>query len=252
MAGPTQFTYSHPEDPAFKRATIRAIELVTGQPKLERLYLENQRRPRAGESFWQACIRRLEIEVDHERTKLEGLPASGPVVVVANHPFGVLDGLVIGYLVSQIRSDFKIVTNSLLFRAPELRRYLLPIDFTETREALETNLRSRAAASTWLDAGGVVVVFPGGNVSTAAGPLARTAVDPAWKPFTAKLIQRSRAPVLPVYFEGQNSRLFQVASHISQTLRYALLMNEVSNKIGDRIRVRIGQILSYADLAHLR
>ncbi len=100
--------------------------------------------------------------------------------------------------------------------------------------------------------GGAVVAFPGGTVSTPLHPLARTAVDPAWKPFAASLIQRSGAPVLPVYFEGQNSRLFQIASHLSQTLRLSLLFNEVRNKIGGRIEVRIGDILRYADLALLQ
>lgn len=245
------FSYAEPTDPVPRRLAIRTIERFTGQPRLKRLYLQHQRWPRPGESFWQSALRLLEIQVDYERAQLEQLPRRGPVVVVANHPYGVVDGLAIGHLVSLIRTDFKILTNGVLLRAPEIRPYVLPIEFAETRAARATNLASRAAARTWLERGGAVVVFPGGTVSTAGRPFAKTALDPAWKPFTATLIQRSSAPVLPIYFEGQNSRLFQLASHVSHTLRLSLLFNEVNNKIGGRIGVRIGKLLRHQDLAQL-
>lgn len=244
-----RFSYASVDDPALRRIAIQAIEQVTGQPRLRRLYLENRRRPQGDESFWAAAVRQLELTVDYDDERLHAIPAVGPVVVVANHPFGVVDGLVIGYLVSKIRADFKVLTNSLLCRATEIAPYLLPIDFAETAAARATNLRSCSEALAWLCAGGALVVFPGGGVSTSARPFARQAVDPEWKLFTAKAVNRARATVVPVYFAGQNSRLFQVASHLSQTLRLSLLFHEVRNKIGSAVEVRIGPPVPYAELS---
>ena len=245
------FSYASPDDPRLRRVTIRTIERLTGQRQLKRIYLDNQRRPRPGESFWEAAVRHLRLEVDYDPARLAAIPAAGPVVVVANHPFGVLDGLVIGYLIAKVRPDFKVLTHNALYRAPELQPHLLPIDFGATRSATATNLRSRASALAWLRDGGVLVAFPAGGVSTAGGPFAKAARDAPWKPFTARAIIETRASVLPVFFGGQNSRLFQIASHVSQTLREALLFHEVRNKLGAAVRVRIGEPLSYLSLAQL-
>jgi putative hemolysin len=144
-----------------------------------------------------------------------------------------------------------VLTNSILCRARELEPYLLPIDFAGTPAALATNLRSRADALSWLRAGGALVVLPGGAVATSPRMFARRAVDPEWKLFTAKAIARTGATVVPIFFEGQNSPLFQLASHVSLTLRLSLLFNEVRNKIGSVVAVRIGAPVPYAELGHL-
>ena len=86
------FSYASPGDPALRRVTIRTIDRLTGQPFLKRLYLDNRRRPRPGESLWEAAVRHLRLEVDYDPARLATIPAAGPVVVVANHPFGVPDG----------------------------------------------------------------------------------------------------------------------------------------------------------------
>jgi putative hemolysin len=125
------------------------------------MYLANQRHPRVGETFWDAAVRQLELHVDYAETRLRSIPAAGPVVVVANHPFGVLDGIVLGHLVGKVRPDFKVLTHSALCRVTELQPYLLPIDFAQTPAATATNLRSRAEALSWLCNGGVLVVFSG-------------------------------------------------------------------------------------------
>jgi putative hemolysin len=91
-------------------------------------------------------------------------------------------------------------------------------------------------------------VFPAGGVSTAAGPFARRALDATWKPFTARAIIETQATVVPMVFEGRNSRLFQIASHLSRTLREALLFYEMRNKLGATVRVRIGAPLNYLEL----
>ena len=240
-----EFSYVSPEDGRLKRTVIRAVEKMTGQPKLKRMYLHNQAYPRTGETFWEAAIRYLQLRIIYNQEGLANIPETGPLVVVANHPFGVLDGIVISYLIGQKRNDYKILTNSVLFRAPELRPYLLPIDFAETREALKTNLATRATSRQILSDGGTIIIFPGGTVSTVEKPLQRRAVDPPWKPFAAQLIAKSEANVLPVFFDGQNSRLFQISSHLSQTLRLSLLFNEVSRRIGTDVFMNIGAPIPY-------
>jgi len=245
------FSYATEEDPRFKRLMIRAIERMTGQPYLKRLYDEHRANPVPGESFWAAALRQLELKVVCNEDALKRLPRTGPLVIVANHPFGVLDGLIISYLASKIRDDFLVLTNSVLYQAEEIQSYLLPIDFAETKEALGTNLKSRAQAKKHLLKGGCVVVFPAGGASTAPKPWSKRAVDAEWKNFTASLIVSAKAPVVPVYFAGQNSRLFQIASHISMTLRLSLFFKEVYDKIGSEIHVRIGEAIPYTELEKL-
>jgi len=245
------FSYAAPDDPRLKRLVIRAIETMTGQPYLKSLYDAHRLNPVPGESFWAAALRSLELKIVANTDALERWPKTGPLVVVANHPFGVLDGLIISHITSLVRDDFLVLTNSVLYQAEEIRPHLLPIDFAETKEALGTNLKSRAAAKAHLLRGGVLVIFPAGGASTAPKPWSRRAVDPEWKNFTARLITAAKAPVVPVYFAGQNSRLFQLASHISMTLRLALFFKEVYDKIGSELQVRIGEVIPYSELQSL-
>lgn len=245
------FSYAAPGDPWAKRMIIRAIERSTGQPYLKWLYEQHRAAPVPGESFWDSAVRRLELKIVCNDDALMALPKTGPLVIVANHPFGVLDGVVIGHLVSRVREDFRILTNAVLYRAEEIRSHLLPVDFTESEEALQTNLKSRAAAKHHLMNGGCLIVFPAGGVSTTPTPWHRKAIDAEWKNLTARLISQAKAPVVPVYFAGQNSRMFQLASHVSMTLRLSLLFREVHRRIGSEVHVRIGDVIAYAQLASI-
>ncbi len=247
------FSYATASDPPLKRGVIRLVEKATGQPRLKKLYMDNQRFPRPNENFFQAAVRKLALDVRYEADALASFPRTGPVVVIANHPYGVLDGIVISWLVSKVRSDFLVLTNAVLMRAPEVSGYILPVDFSETEEALKTNIASRAAARTQLEKGGVVVVFPAGAVSTAPDKLGlKPAVDWRWQPFVAQLVQRSKAPVVPVWFSGQNSRLFQIASHVSATLRLSLIFHEVRARIGTSLPVVIGAPVPFSELAAIK
>lgn len=248
----TAFSYADDSMPLVQRGLVRTIEVLTGQPTLARLYRDLQRGG-AQEDFWDGAVRRLALDVRCDQKRLAaGLPAEGPAIVVANHPYGVLDGIVLGWLVRRARPDFRILTNAVLYRAPEVRPWLLPVDFAGTEEARATNLNSRKGAHEHLAAGGVVVVFPAGGVSTSPDRMGRKpAVDAPWQPFVAQLVQRHRAPVLPVHFAGQNSRLFQIASHVSLTLRLSLLFKEVHDRIGTPVEVRVGDRVSFDELERL-
>lgn len=238
-----QLSYAEGFANPFKRGLVRLIESLSGQPKLQRLY-EAYRTDPGDEAFFSAAVRLLELDVKYDLERLQQIPDTGPLVVVANHPFGVLDGLLIAWLVSLRRSDFKILTNAVLDATPETKEWFLPIDFAPTREAQAVNLATRAECLKRLSEGECIIVFPAGGISTAPTPFTKAAVDDHWKPFTAKLITRSGAYVTPVYFEGQNSRIFQVASHIGLEFRSALIFREVERRIGTIVPIKIGETLS--------
>ncbi len=221
---------------------------MSGQPRLQKLY-ETYRSDLGDEPFFAAAVKLLDLEVEFNASRLAQIPANGPLVVVANHPFGVLDGLLVSWLISLRRTDFKVLTNAVLDGAPEARNWLLPIDFAPTKAARAVNIATRAEALQRLSDGECIIVFPAGGVSTSPTPFTKAAVDDTWKPFTAKLITRSGASVTPIYFEGQNSRLFQWASHVSLELRLAMIFREVRRRIGTRMPVHIGETLSAEHLA---
>lgn len=245
------FSYAEPTDPRLKRFIIRMIERMTGQPHLKSLYDERFARRLPDESFWDLAIRLLDLRVVTNEEALARVPKTGPLVIVANHPFGVLDGVIICHLVNRVRSDFQILTNAVLNRADEVKEYLLPVDFAETEAALQTNLKSRAAAKHLLMNGGCLIVFPAGGVSTTPSVWHKRAVDAEWKNLTARLISQGKADVVPVFFAGQNSRLFQLASHLSLTLRLSLLFKEVRDSIGHEVVVRVGEVIPYERLSKI-
>ncbi|MFT5774659.1 lysophospholipid acyltransferase family protein [Hyphomonas sp.] len=239
-----ELSYASYFDDPLKRRLIRTVERLSGQPKIKQLYAHYRDHLAHDVPFFEAAMRLLDLDVQFSASRLAEIPRTGPLVLVANHPFGVLDGLVICWLVSLRRMDFKVLTNSALDGVPEARPYILPVDFSGTREALAANVAMRKAALDHVKAGGCVIVFPGGGVATTPRLFDRTAVDDEWKPFTAKLITHSGAHVTPVYFEGQNSRLFQFASHISLELRLALVFREVRRRMGTALPVVIGETLT--------
>ncbi|WP_341198168.1 lysophospholipid acyltransferase family protein [Hyphomonas chukchiensis] len=239
-----ELSYASYFDDPLKRRLIRTVERMSGQPKIKQLYEHYRDHLAHDVPFFEAAMRLLDLDVQFSASRLAEIPRTGPLVIVANHPFGVLDGLVICWLVSLRRMDFKVLTNSALDGVPEARPYILPVDFSGTKEALAANVAMRKEALDHVKAGGCVIVFPGGGVATTPRPFDRTAVDDEWKPFTAKLISHSGAHVTPVYFEGQNSRLFQLASHFSLELRLALVFREVKRRMGTALPVVIGETLT--------
>ena len=237
---PPTFSYASDEVSRISQKFIRGVEKITGQPRIRRMYEEYTRRSRPPELFWEDAIAALKLQVEIVRGSIQALAPTGPQIVIANHPYGVIDGIIICHLVSQVRKDYKVMTHSILYQAPEVRSHIIPIDFSGSEEALAHNLRSRREAHRTLADGGVVIVFPAGGVATAR-TLAGPALDKPWGTFTAQLALRSSADVLPVHFSGQNSRLYQLASQVNLTFKLSLLFHEVRNKIGRHFPVAIGQ-----------
>ena len=143
-------TYVDENDPFWKKLTIHSIELLSGKRKLERLYQTVRDKHIPGSEFWEMALNLLEVELHYDHQKLEAIPKKGPLIVIANHPFGVVDGLGICYLTGKVRPDFRILTNSVLCQDKELNRFMLPIDFSQTREAARININTKRKAVEFL------------------------------------------------------------------------------------------------------
>ncbi|KZY46589.1 acyltransferase [Roseovarius sp. HI0049] len=240
-------SYAYSAQTRSGRAMIRTMENLTGRIRLIKRAQGYERDVAEGRDFWQVMVERYGLTLDVTGGSLDNIPREGPLVLIANHPYGILDGLMMGHILSQTRGDFRILAHHVFRKAEDLNRIILPIDFDETKEALALNLHTRRVAHEYLGQGGAIGIFPGGTVSTAAKPFAQP-FDPSWRGFTARLVGRSNATVVPVYFDGHTSRLFQLASHLHYTLRMGLLIKEFAKRVDTSVRVVVGEPIGREDL----
>ena len=217
-------------------------------PILWRLYRRARRRSEP--SFSDRALAVLGISYAAQGT-LDEIPAAGPAIVVANHPFGALDGLIFASLLTRHRPDVRLLANAALERLPEMRAQLLPVNPFGGRAATHRNVGAMRAAVRWLRNGGCLCVFPAGTVSYVQRPL-EEANDPAWHPSVIRLARSARAPIVPCFIEGQNSRLFQHIGRIHPLLRTLLLPRELLRKRGSRVQVHIGRAIDVAEIARDR
>jgi putative hemolysin len=243
-----QISYASSAGSRTARVVVRAMENATGRLGLIARARGADADLAAGRDLWQIAMDRYRLRAELIGGSFDWIPATGPLVLIANHPYGILDGLMMGHILSRIRGDFRIVAHQVFGRASALSQAILPIDFSETPEAVRLNLATRAEAIRYLGQGGAIGIFPGGTVSTAARPFGQP-MDPVWRSFTAKMIQRTDATVVPIFFEGQNSRLFQIASHLHYTLRLGLLIKEFRSRVGTPVRLAIGRPVARASIA---
>ncbi len=242
LASPTNpvrhpiFSFANGEMGPVASGFIRAMEKVTGQPKIKKLYFDYVDDERPSELFWTDALERLNISYNLHNEATAQIPRTGRLLIVANHPFGVIDGLVLCSMLSKIRDDYRIITHQVLRQAPAVMDKILPIDFAETPAALATNLNTRTEAQKFLKSGGAVIVFPAGGISLAPnfiGP----AFDVEWKTFAAKLAQQQDTTVIPFFFHGRNSVLYQMARRMSVTLGYSLMFREICKQMNSEVQV---------------
>jgi len=150
-------------------------------------------------------------------------------------------------IAARVRGDFKILINSVLCVDEDLNNHFLPVDFDQTKEAIKTNIATKQKATEAIKNGIPLVIFPSGHVSTADRFGFGKVVDAPWTTFAAKLIKESNATVVPIFFKGQNSRLFHVASHISMAFRSALLLNEARKRFGKTVEIEIGDPIPWRE-----
>ena len=241
VARDISYSYSAQTRPG--RAVIRSLENATGRLRLIKRADGYDKEVGEGRDFWQVMVERYGLTLEVLAGSLDYIPREGPLVLVANHPYGILDGLMMGHILSVVRGDFRILAHRVFRKAEELNDVILPVSFDETKEGVALNLATRRTALNYLSDGGAIGVFPGGTVSTANKPFGRP-LDPSWRSFTAKMIAKSDAHVVPIYFDGANSRLFQLASHLHTTLRMALLIKEFKSRVDAPVRVAVGAPLT--------
>ena len=223
---------------------IRVIEWLTGKLRLLLLIRRFERQGVVpGQGFWPRALAIMGIELQTPDEEIARIPAEGPVIIVANHPHGLVDGMVLAELVGRVREDYKILTRSLLTGVEEIKEFMIPVAFPHEENAIEQNLEMRRRAMGHLAKGGVVVVFPSGSVA-ASETLMGPAIEAEWNPFTAKMIQRSGATIVPIRFSGQNSRVYLMANRISATLRQGLLLHEVVHSLNRPQRPIVGHPIS--------
>ncbi len=244
----SRLSYAKDSDPKFKRIVIKTIETITGRPRIEKLYTEMKQMDLTPQTIWQVALEKLQVHAHYSEEQLAKVPKDGPIVFVANHPFGVIDGLLLGLIASRLRNSFGILVNEVLCTEEMFEPYFLPIDFRETKEAMQTIIETRKKCLQRLSEGESIAIFPSGGVATARRPFGR-AQDLEWKLFAVKMIQKSKATVVPFFFHGQNSPIFQLASRINQNLRLSLLLHEVRNKMGRHIGISIGDPIPYETIA---
>lgn len=246
---PPGLSYTNPEDPWLTQRLVSSLEVLLGRNKIEAVYHSLKRRELDIQSFFAEALKEARISVEFDAERLAAIPETGPLMFVANHPFGVVDGVVLCDLALKARGDLRILLNSLLCQDRELAPYFLPIDFEETKTAVKTNIRSKQLAHEYLAQDIPVLIFPSGMVSTASKMGFGSVVDAPWTTFAAKIIREAEATVVPIYFHGSNSRKFHIASHISEPLRMALLVHEALRMFGQTVRLEIGAPIHWPELA---
>ncbi len=246
-----EFSYANASQPRVMRWVIRSIEDLSGRNKYFDLYniWRNEIVP-SGERVFGRMLELIDIQLGlAEQWPPKDLPA-GPLVLVANHPFGIGDGVAVLALAETLGRPFRVLINNELLKIKEMEKYALPVSFEETKEALALNMKTRHEAVRLLKEGVTIVVFPAGGVATATKVFGR-AEDLPWKIFPAKLIQAAGASVVPIHFSGQNGRLFHIVSKFSLTLRLSLLVREFSRLRGKSIVVKVGEVLPWSQLSTL-
>ncbi|TCD12376.1 lysophospholipid acyltransferase family protein [Oricola cellulosilytica] len=247
-----ELSYARPDDPPLKRWLIRMIESLSGRDRLADLY-EYWRNEIFGksESVFTEMLNLIEVEFSADGLWPPTNIPDTPIVMVANHPYGIGDGIAFLSLAEKLGRPFRVVINNDLLKVPEIRPYSLPISFEESKDAVALNLQTRKEAVSLLKEGVTIVIFPAGGVATAHKGLGR-AHDLPWKMFTARMIQSANASVIPIYFEGQNGRVFQFVSQFSLTLRTSLLIREFRRLYGKQIKAWIGKTIPWEELADIQ
>lgn len=249
------FSYASKVEHNFaQRIIIKTIENFSGKKKLENLYKNYSLSGKDPKNFWADILNLMDIKVIDKSKKELIIPKSGSLLLIANHPFGIIDGLIMCYLVSKVRSDFKIMTHETLQFLPQLSNFILPVDFSsKNKKSTILNIKTANKAREDLKNGGAIIIFPSGGVSVARN-LKSEAIDDDWKLFPAKLIQQTKADILPIFFDGKNGLLFHLfASKLkNQTLKYSSYIHETKKKIGKEVIIYSGDIINYKDISHFK
>ncbi len=219
------------------RATV---EKVFGFSYLKQLYKRNYSDPELSNNFWKRSLEILKIE--HTLKDAERIPKQGPCIIVSNHPFGILDGLIICSEVAKLRKDYRVLINEELTAIDHIRDHLFPLRLDMSKDAAKINIKSKNDAIEFINKGGLVIIFPSGEVATSE-KLFRKAVEKEWKPIIGSILRKVNCKILPIYCHGQNSFLFQLTGIINYKLRRILFARELINKSNKKFDAECGELL---------
>lgn len=250
-SGPLSGIFAQSLPPGFPQPVFGAISKVLQVEKADALYadLRSQGPP---EAFVERLLARLDVRVEAAQEDLARIPKTGAAIVVANHPFGLFDGAILADFLPRIRPDVKVLANSMLLAVPELKDKIIPVDPFGGADATVSNVKGMREALRWLAKGGMLVAFPAGEVSSLRWSFSRIGIeDSLWSSTIARLLRQSKACAVPLYLDGRNSALFQLAGLIHPRLRTALLPHELLNKQSSRLRLRCGHALNAKKMAQI-
>ena len=231
------------------------IEKILSISLLNKYYTHYLRRlqlaPEDPAHKFQAALETINTRIRVSPQDLDSIPLKGPLVVVSNHPFGGLDGIILGKILLQARSDVRILGNFLLKDITGIGDFIIPVNPFEERQSIQGNLKGIKDALRWLKDGGVLVTFPAGEVASFQLRRYRV-VDQTWSRHVAGMVRRAEAAVLPVYFPGKNGWLFQCLGLLHPRLRTALLARELMNKKDKEITIYIGRVIPQQKLKRFK
>lgn len=226
---------------------IALLAEVSGLNRLERFYNEIQQQP--GEDFIDALFKHLDLGLEVDQDDLGLIPETGGVVIIANHPYGAIDGLALIQVLQKVRPDAKVMVNFMLQQLEPLKDRFIGVNPFEQLSA-HSSFHGMRQAMEHVKEGGALGIFPAGEVSSYRTDL-KAVADPRWKPTVVKLIRSTGAPVVPVWFDGANSIIFQMLGMIHPNLRTVVLPKEMLRMRGKRVRMRIGKPIPPKEMASL-
>jgi putative hemolysin len=239
----------HPKQPIWLPWVQPLLEKILKVKSIERIYAALPKATTA-EQFLEKVIERFQFRLEVDGEDMCKIPESGPMIAAANHPFGGVEGLLLASLLLSRRKDVKIMANPILSALPELKDLFIPTDPFSNRPALYKNVKALRQAVGWLSRGGLLVIFPAGEVSH-LDLRERKVCDPPWNSGILHLLKKTQAPVLPVFFPGRNGFCFQAFGLIHPKLRTAMLAREFLNKKKKTIHLRIGKVIHYESISLL-
>jgi putative hemolysin len=243
------FSFIEDELPVYKQLLIKLIEQITGKRKVSKIYRQIVAKDDTGRSFWDRAVEELELQIRIHGNSLNSIPKQGPLLVVANHPFGQIDGLVLGYILEKIRPDFKIVAWDIMNEIDYFKDKILPISFKNEYSSKRNNLRTLKQSIQNIKEGGVVAIFPSGECAISKNFIGK-AQEGQWLKFTSRIVLATDVPVLPIFFHGQNSRIFQIIGNLGYYFKLSMFFHEICNMIGKDVRLTIGNLLNETDYSN--
>lgn len=221
-----------------------AMQLI-GFNKINRIY--SQMSEYQGRDFAEKWLQHEEISIDVKESELSYIPKEGPFIILSNHPYGAIDGLAMLSEIGRLRPDLKILTNFILSYIPNLTDSFFPVNPFKDKPGIKSSLKGLKMAKDHLQRGGALGIFPAGEVSSNNNEDG-VVKDIPWQLSIVKLVRNSGVPIIPVYFDGQNSALFHLMGKIHPLLRTVRLPHELSNKKKKTVALRIGHPISFSEI----